>query len=37
MRVLLDENLRYAPKLSSISELPEDLLQRSHKLARIMY
>ena len=28
--------LRYAPKLSSISELREDLLQRSRKLARIM-
>jgi hypothetical protein len=27
----------YAPKLSSISELHEDLLQRSRKLARIMY
>jgi hypothetical protein len=28
--------LRYAPKLSSISELREDLLRRSRKLARIM-
>lgn len=28
--------LRYAPKLSSIAELREDLLRRSRKLARIM-
>lgn len=28
--------LRYAPKLSSIAELREDLLERSRKLARVM-